>query len=463
MRLNSDYYRLSAFLCLAVALSAADLFAQAPAAWKAGVASVVVTPKGPTWMAGFASRNKPSEGVAADLRVKALALQDSAGKITVIVTADLIGFRRALADAIAERCRERYGLTRDRLLLNASHTHSGPELSYGGPPPRPEQAQRRQISEKYTKELLDQVVGVIGRSIESLAPAELQFGQGLAGFAVNRRRSRPNTRQFPGPVDHDVPVLAVRGPDGSLRAILFGYACHATTMAGYEIDADYPGYAQTTLEKLYPGSIAMFVQGCGADSNPLPRYHSNDAELVQRSKELAGLYGRVLASAVDLVLRAKMAPVAGPLKTAFEYVDIPFEPRPSREELELRRKTGDAERRAQAERLLRAFDAGTNVPTHYPYTIQLCQFVGGPKIIALAGEVVVDYSLRIKAAHGWEDTWVAGYSNDVFGYVPSRRVLLEGGYETSGGAGGAFSTAAEEVIIEKVDSMLHRITLPVTR
>lgn len=437
--------------------------AQGQTGWKAGAASVTVTPQQPIWMAGFASRDKASERVTADLHVKALALQYRSDAVSVVVTADLIGFRRNLSDVIAERCRQQYGLARDRLVLNASHTHSGPALSPGGAPGGAQAASERHLATgQYTKELLDKIVGLVGRSIENLAPATLEFNQGLAGLAVNRRRSRPNTRQFPGPVDHDVPVLAVRALNGGLRAVLFGYACHATTMAGYEIDADYPGYAQTALEKMYPGVMALFVQGCGADSNPLPRYHSHDPQLIERSRDLSTLYGKVLASAVDLVLRGKMLPVAGPLRTVFEYIEIPFEPRPSREELELRRKSGDAERRSQAERLLRALDAGAEIPERYPYGIQVWQFESGLKFIALSGEVVVDYSLRLKAAHGWEDTWVAGYSNDLPGYIPSKRVLLEGGYETSGGSGGAFSTAVEERIIEKAGQLVGR-TRQVTR
>ena len=261
-------------------------------------------------------------------------------------------------------------------------------------------------------------------------------------------------------MDPDVPVLTVRAPDGSLRAILFGYACHPTTMGAYEITADYPGYAQTELEKLYPGATALFVQGCGADSNPLPRYHGEDPQLIRRSLELSTMYGRILACAVDLVLRGKMLPVSGPIRTVFEYVDIPFEPQPARDELEVRRKSSDLERRSQAERLIRALDSGAKVPDRYPYGIQVYHFASGLKIIALTGEVVVDYALRLKAAHGWEDTWLAGYSNDVPGYIPSRRVLLEGGYETSGGAGGAYSTSVEEIIVERVDALVRRTRPP---
>jgi len=439
-------------VCLAFLLAAGlHLPARGQGEWKAGVAVVNVTPRDPIPLAGFASRVKgPSHGVDADLHVKALALQDRSGKTAVIVTADLIGFNKSLSAAIAERCLKQYGVTRDRLLLNASHTHSGPMLGGGT-------AAGRRAIDTYAARLIDQVVGVVGKAIAGLAPAEVRFGQGLAGFAVNRRRSRPNTRQFPGPVDHDVPVLAVRAPDGKLRAVLFGYACHATTMADYKVNADYPGYAQAALEKMNPGVVALFMQGCGADSNPLPRYHGEDREMIARSLELAGMYGRILAAGVDFVLRGKMTPVAGPLRSGFEYLELPFEPRPTREELELRAKSDDLERRAQAQRLVRDLDAGKTLPERNPFAMQVFRFGDGLKLIALGGEVVVDYALRLKAAHGWEDTWVAAYSNELAGYIPSRRVLLEGGYETRGGAGGAYSTAIEEMIVERLDLLLRRV------
>jgi hypothetical protein len=207
---------------------------------------------------------------------------------------------------------------------------------------------------------------------------------------------------------------------------------------------------------MYPGAIAMFMQGSGADANPLPRYHGANPALAERAVELCRMYGSILANSVDLVLRGKMAPVMGPIRSAFEYVDVPFEPAPTRDELQTRLKSTDGDRKRQAERLLKVLDSGETLPSRYPYGIQVYSFGSGLKLIALTGEVVADYSLRLKAAYGWDDTWVAGYSNDVPGYIPSRRVQLEGGYETTGAAGGSFSTAMEEIVVEKVDVLVRR-------
>jgi hypothetical protein len=220
-------------------------------------------------------------------------------------------------------------------------------------------------------------------------------------------------------------------------------------LSDYQINGDWPGYAQEQLEKSHSGATALFVQGCGADANPLPR----------RSVELAQKYGQVLAAAVDTVLAARMKPVGGPVRTAFELVDLPFQGPRTREEIRKRLDDRNSAWRSRAGHLLKILDSGGTIPLHYTYPVQVWQFGKDLRFIALGGEVVADYSLRLKGQHGWEDTWVAAYSNDVFGYVPSLRVLKEGGYE-GGDANtslpGPFGAAVEEIIIEKVGQLVDR-------
>ena len=439
-------------LCLSVIAFAPG--GQAQPQWKAGVAKVAITPTESIWMAGYASRTKPSEGVQTDLYLKALALDDGSGKPAVFVTSDLIGFRKKVADAIAEGCEKQYGLTRDRLVLNSSHTHSGPIVGDFDPPAGYEQ--QREVVRRYNNGLIEKAVVTIGVAIKNIAPVRLEFAQGFAGFAVNRRRDHPGTRGLPGVVDHDLPVLAVRNPDGALLAILFGYACHNTTLGAYQINADYAGYAQRALEKQYPGATALFVLGCAADANPLPRYQGTDPALAHYSLELVEMYGRILAASTDLTLHGKMKRIEGPLRTAFERVDVAFQTPPSREELLSWSKGKDADRRAEADRMLKALERNGKLPDHYPYPVEVWHFGKTLKLIALGGEVVADYSLRLKAQYGWEDTWVAGYSNDVFAYIPSVRVLKEGGYETWGGDGGPFHPSIEEIIGAKVQDLVKQ-------
>ena len=428
----------------------AALPAPAEGQWKAGVAKTAITPREPIWMAGYGARTKPSEGVLHELYAKALALEDARGTRSVIVTADLLGFSRDMAETIAGRVQKKFGVPRERLVLSASHTHSGPVTGEVLRPAYPLDEKQIAVINRYTAWLLDQVVNLIGTSIANLQPAQLSFEQGLAGFAVNRRRI--GARYRPGPVDQDVPVLSVRAGDGSLKAVVFEYACHNTNLSGYQFSGDYAGIAQAELEKTYPGATAMFVAGCGADANPLPR----------RSVELATMYGQILAAAVDQVLKAKMKPVGGPLKVAWEYVDLPFQKAPTREQLQAQTGQGDAARRRYAQYLLEKLERDGRLADHYAYPVQVWQFGGDLTFIPMAGEVVSDYALRFKGQYGWDNTWVAGYSNDVFAYIPSLRVLKEGGYEGGGamvpyGQPAPFRAPVEEIIAEKVDELVKRV------
>lgn len=441
----------SARLFLLAACLAAAAAAQQPQ-WKAGVARVDITPTEPVWLAGFGSRTKPSEGVRQKIWVKALALEDATGARSVLVTSDLLGFNAAMSKQVAGNVLRKHGLPRDRLAINSSHTHSAPVTDLVLRPAYPYGPAEEEVVKRYTARLLDQVDGVIDRALQDLAPAALTFEQGNAGFAANRRRTR--NRHYPGPVDQDVPVLAVRAPDGKLRAIVFGYACHATSLSDNLVSGDWPGYAQAALEERNPGAAALFVTGAGADANPLPR----------RTEELARGYGNALAEAVSQVLSAKMLPVAGPLRTAFQTVDLAFAEIPTREELEKRiKQSADASVRRHAEFLLARMTPDGKLWDRYPYPVQVWQFGGADslKIIILGGELVVDYSLRLKAQYGWANTWVAGYSNDVFAYIPSVRVLKEGGYEGGGamipyGQPGRFHPAVEETIVDVVERLVAK-------
>ncbi len=433
------------FLTFIFALATASTAAES---WKAGVARVDITPKESIWLAGYASRKKPSEGVRQRLHLKALALEDSAGIVSVLVTADLGGFRADVTKQIVRRVTTTHGLARERFVLNASHTHSGPVTTVNRYSTYPLNDQHKEVILRYQAQLIDNVVKVIGEAINNREAATLSYRLGLAGFAVNRRRvGHP---EYPGPTDHDVPVLAVKKTDGTLLAIAFGYACHATVLSDYQINGDWPGYAQEAIEKRYPEAVALFVNGCSADQNPLPR----------RKVELARRYGDTMAIAVDDVLKREMRPIGGPLRAAFDEVALPFRV-PTEEALKGRLNDKNRRVREHAERLLKILAAGGDLMQAYPYPIHVWRFGEDLTFIGLAGEVVVDYSIRFKRAYGARDTWVSAYNDDVFSYVPSLRVLKEGGYEGGGAMlfgtlPGPFRAAVEETVVEKVDELVKR-------
>jgi hypothetical protein len=443
---------------------------------QAGAATIDITPEKSLWMAGFAARTQPSQGVALPLHAKALALKLGNAPTAVLVTADLLGVTARMTDRVAALVQRRHGLRRADILFNASHTHCGPvvdeqlSVAYGLTA-----AQLADIA-AYTTQLENKLAAVIGSAVSRLRPAQLSYGHDEAAFAANRR-----VKFLPlGPVDHTVHVLRVDGSNGSPLALVFGYACHNTTLPATVVQyhGDYAGVAQSLLERRHAGATAMFVAGCGADANPAPR----------GTMELVETHGTELADAVDRGIKTT-TPVEASLRTAYGTVDLPFASDAVRERWRSGLEIEPVYLQRHAAVMKSIVDRDGHLPAAQRDPVQVWQFGpaspargpgaasgrtgagaaaassqardggGGLTLVALGGEVVVDYALRLAREYSGHRMWVAGYSNDVFGYVPSLRVLREGGYE--GGDAmiyyarpGPFDEKVEELIVAKVHELI---------
>ncbi len=433
----------------------------ANANWQAGAAKVNITPKQMLWMAGYGGRNHPAEGKLTDLWAKALVLKDGEGHQAVLVTLDLIGIDQQLSKSVCADLAAKFQLRRDQIALCTSHTHTGPVVGKNLRPMHYEliNDQQKKLVDKYAVELKKNIVAVVGQAIEKLAPASLTWGSGTASFAVNRRENRPESNvpkwraegKLKGPVDHDVPVLAVRDGNGKLKAVAFGYACHCTVLSFYQWSGDYAGFAQIELEKAHPDCVALFWAGCGADQNPLPR----------RQVELAKDYGRQLAKAVDEVLSKKMKPVGGSVATTYKEIALPLGVLPTIEQVKQDSQSKNKFVAARAKMFLADIAAGQPLPRNYAFPVQSWRIGDEIQFITLGGEVVVDFAIRLKTELRGKRTWVAGYSNDVMAYIPSRRVLREGGYEGGGamvyyGLPTTWAPDVEKLIIDEVHRQVKK-------
>lgn len=424
--------------------------AEGNAEWRAGVAAADITPASSMWMGGYAARKHPSVGTVQPLQAKALVLADAMGSRFVFITVDAIGVTRLLRKNLERRLEASYQLQPQEFVLTASHTHSGPEFRPGRVPESAVGGEA--VAARYMASLEDTLHALVGRALDALAPAKLAYSHARAGFAMNRRLPRDgefvNAPNPDGPVDHDVPVLRIDGADGALRAVLFGYACHNTTLTQtwYQFCADYAGYAKQDLEADHPGMVALFLTGCGGDQNPYPR----------GTLPLAQAHGRTLATAVEAALGAKARPLTGPLRSAYAEIELDYAPAPSRADFEAQAKSKNATEAAHGRRMLTLLDRGERLPAHYPYPLQIVRLGSELKLIALGGEAVVDYSLRLKRELGGRElVWMAAYSNDVMAYIPSERVLREGGYEGGGAMRlgvhpGPWAAGLEDKIVAKV-------------
>ncbi len=407
--------RIILLLCLALPLSAAS--------WKAGTAKADITPKKPIWMAGYGGRTKPSEGTLHPLWAKALALEDAKGNRAVIIGTDTLGMTASIYANLKARLAKEHKLQPEQIMLNASHTHTGPVLRGGLYDIYPLNAAHIKRIEEYSARLENEIVRITGEALKNLEPVTLKHGIGITRFGVNRRENKPYSdvpkliaaQALKGPIDHDVPVLAVyKGLE--LKAVVFGYACHSTTLGIQKFSGDYSGFTQIALEKSHPGALALFSAGCGADINPLPR----------RVVHLAERYGLMLAAAVEETLLQKMQPLEPKLTTRIKTIPLEYGALPEPAALAAAAKNQTNYRGRWAARMLK-LQADDDVPKTYPYPIQ-CWRVGDLLWLTMGGEVVVDFSLNFKKQYG-PRTWVTSYCNDVMAYIPTFRVLQEGGYE----------------------------------
>lgn len=397
------------------------------AAWKAGAASAKITPEKSMWMAGYAGRTKPSEGVELDLFAKAFALTDHQGGRFVLVTLDLIGVPRNLRLAVAERAKQQHGIEPANLAINASHTHSGPELRTSRFHGADDLAQREQEATKYTAALENKILQLIGEALAKSVPAHLDYCHARCGFAMNRRTpdGKGGWSNFPnpeGPVDHSVPVLKASAEDGKEIAVIFGYACHCTTLGHQKFSGDYAGYAQHSIEKAHSGAVAMFMNGCSGDQNPYPR----------RTMELAQTHGQTLATAVESALQTQLRRLTGSIRSAYREIPLAYDTLPTKEKLLEEQKSKDKWLSTHATRVLERTQKEGPLPTTYPYPVQVLRLGNDLTWVTLGGEVVIDYALRFKADIQDPIVWVSGYTNDVMAYIPSLRIWKEGGYEGGG-------------------------------
>lgn len=424
---------------------------------RVGLASRDITPDGPIWLSGYAARDHASERVAQKLEVAAVAFHDDSERL-VIVALDNCEVSRELCAPILAELEASHGLKPGSIVVVSSHTHSAPCL--GGVLTAMFQFQgiEKERVEAYTNKLRTALIDVVRGAVEDARPAHLHQGLGRAGFAMNRRQFLADRVDFgenpEGPVDHDVPVLRITTPEGVVRGIIFGYACHGTTISGkdwYEVSGDYMAFAREHIEAAFPGAKALYLTGCGADSNPSPR----------GSLQLARQHGLELAGAVTGVLNRPLRVVNGPIRQAFVRLDLPLAPSPDRARL-----TSDANEssnphiRNRARIWLGLLDAGKPLPTTVSFPMAVVRLGSDLTFFFLGGEPVVDYSLRLKRLHAADHPWTVGYAYDVPCYIPTSRILREGGYEADSsliyyGIYGPILGSAEAMIIEKFRELVE--------
>ena len=423
-----------------------------------GIAARDITPDGPIWLAGYAARKHPSEKVDSPLMVQAVALRVGEERV-VLVSLDNCEISHAFIAPVVADLSGTPHLKPGALVVVSSHTHSAPVLEHTltsmyNLSPADEERIRN-----YSGFLRTKLAEVVGAALGDLKPAWLEYAVGRATFAMNRRIYNGDKIDFgenpDGPVDWEAPVLKVSGTNGAIRAILFGYACHGTSIAGddfYIVSGDYMAYARQHLEAHYPGAMAMYLTGMGADSNPSPRGTLLDAKR----------HGLELAGAVAGVLGHPMRPVQGALRLAYAEAELPFEEPPGREQIEQDAKSQDIYVRNRASGYLKLMQEGKPLPATMKLPLGAIRIGDDLTFVAMAGEDVVDYGRRFKRIFAADHPWLIGYAYEVPCYIPTVRILKEGGYEAQSsliyyGIYGPFRSSIEQTLVKTMTDLVGRL------
>ena len=380
-----------------------------------GIAKVDITPQHPIRLTGYGNRREETSEVEQRIWAKAIAIGSDLEGPAILVTVDNCGIPDSMRTEVASRLAKKAGIQAERLAICFSHTHCAPCLvgalvnifSMDIPP------DHQANIDRYTQTLTDHLEEVSLAALADRKPSRLAWAVGSVSFARNRRAS------WGGPVDHSLPVMFVNSPEGKLRAVFANYACHATTLSFNKIHGDWPGTAMEAIEREHPGVTALIGIGCGADQNPHPR------NLVEQAIG----HGAAIAAEVSRLVKLDKTPIRGTLGALATNIVLPYEPLPSREDLEKDAASPTPQIGYIAKKNLARIDRGEKLPTELAYRVQVWNFGDDLAMVFLPGEVTVDYQLRLKVELDAARLWVNAYSNDAPCYIPSARVLAEGGYE----------------------------------
>ncbi len=407
-----------------------EVLPERPPLWAGAAKTQITPPVGALLQSGMTIE---STGVLDDLYSTAVVLDDGETKVALVGN-DIIYMEAPLAAEVRSRIAAQTGLSGNNVLLNASHTHSGPNICVISP---------YAIDMEYREWLIQRIVDTVVKAEAALEPASLSIGEAEGLFAVNRRKVVDGTSSmlpnYTAPVDNRARVLRLDRLNGSVIAILFSIACHGT---GYDyrgndplIGGDYISPAKDEIERSFAtegGPIAVFLTGCGG--NIRPRVLTPDGARFHPCTpgEIAALGRGAGAVAVRAARESHMA-VGYPLAVAREQLPLPFQDPPTLGELRAYRADPRRHRyHPWADRLIEKLERGEELEKTVDMEVQVLR-LGGVCIVAMGGEVFVEIGLAIERAlqdsHEVQMAFTLGYSNSEVGYVCTASAYPEGGSE----------------------------------
>lgn len=422
--------------------------AQASAGW----AEVDITPPLGIALGGRGGPDTAAKKVLDPLKAQVLYVKDSKGTGFVLVSVDVVGLPHDLSDRIRTEIVHELGVEWDLVVLNTSHTHSGPytirSLIAGVGPAPP-------IEANFAKMVEEQIVLAACAAAKAMQPVRVETFQGISRLGINRRNTNrqgemTNLPNALGPYDEKVWVLRLTPESGRASAVVFSYACHPVIVYGYAfagISADFPGATRQALrEVMGPKVHAQFVQGFAGNIRPRILADVEKRRFRQSKPEDLQQAGKDLAAAVLAAMKTSGQALSLNIAGA---ADRPFLPRgnpPPRELYEKMHEQALARtnqfRLKESEYWLKRYDSGEGFARGDAWTLGLIRLADDQWVVYSCGEPCVEWRARISEWLAPLNIVTWGYSQEARSYLPTESLLPEGGYEVLDSNFGRASTPA---------------------
>lgn len=439
--------------------------------FRAGWSAVDITPEPGTPMAGY-YHYRAADGVLDPLHAKALVVSrgDTAA---AFISLDLITTTLSLTEAARAAVAERTGLTAERILISASHAHTGPVLASSSRLGR-DLGGGHDLALRYAEQLPVKIANAVEAAWKSRQPVSLASGMGReSSVAFNRRffmtdgtvgwnpgKLNPRIIREAGPIDPDLPVLAFRDPK-SLKplATFTNHAIHLDIVSGSKISADMPAALARVLADAHEAPFfSFYTTGCCGDVNHI---HVRSAR-VQRGLPEANRIGSILAAEALQTLERAQPTTPGIVRAVRRIVPLPLAPLTDGDEawanaVIARQNSGESKPTfLELVKAYRVIDVVDRKGEPISAEVQVIAIGDQIAFVALPGEIFVELGLSIKRASPYPMTIISELANGSVGYVPNRIAYSQGNYEVvsarcAAGSGELLVDAAIEMLRD-----LHR-------
>ena len=358
---------------------------------------------------------KSKHSSVGDLKASAMCITKD-GETVVIVGVDICGLDMSFTDMVKEEIHKKNGISKDAILINASHSHYTPVtqswITWQAPNKRPDSLYLLQV-------VRPGIINAIEQALENRTPSRLYFSKGTTHIGKNRRGIKDYEIY-----DNTLDVITAVSIKDNKKNILFLTGCHPVSVDPdvnrYTLNANYPGHARLLLEKDPDIEHAIFLQGFAADVNPLEPFRKA---------------GQELADSVKQILKtATTEEIKGDISYYLDTMKIGITPMTQQEVEAFKEansnKTGDisAERNVDWANIMLDLYQKNQMPDNIPVYCQTLN-IGSWKLVALSRETTTEYGLAIRNL--WPDKNVSAiaYTNDVSSYLATDPHILAKSYE----------------------------------